>query len=332
MKENITENILYDYFAGRSTPLQKKMIKEWLSDNANEDIFYYYLAQWETKRPQYEADRERGLSNYKAFLNDGKEYPFYSKKPEKSKKLFFLNIRNFLIAASVLFVLTFGIYLSKDFFLYKTYTTKNQNQETIMLSDGSKVILNANSTIKVPNDLKESSLREVWLKGEAFFSVAHKSANTRFIVHTENLNIEVLGTKFNVQNRRGKTEVVLNEGKIRLTSNEGGKSQIKTVLMKPNQLVSFANSDTALRIQTVKSENYSAWHHNKLVFKDTKLSDVAHTLEDFYGVKIIISDDKINNRELTGTLPNDDLSVVLKSLAATHNIEIIQSKDQIIWR
>ena len=332
MKDNITENILYDYFAGRSTSLQKKMIKEWLSDTSNEDVFYHYLAEWETKNPQYEPDKEKGLSNYKAFLVQEEQYPFQSQTPAKSKKFFFFNLKTFAVAASIALILGTTFYFTQDYFFYKTYNTNNQSKETIILPDGSEVILNANSSIKVPNDLKENPLREVWLLGEAYFSVAHKPDKTRFIVHTENLNIEVLGTKFNVQNRRGKTEVVLNEGKIKLTSNESGKSEIKSVMMKPNQLVSFAKNDTLLSIKAVKFEIYNAWQNNKLVFKDTKLSEVAHALEDYYGVKIVISDDKINNRQLTGTLPNDDLSVVLKSLAVTHNLEIIQSKDQIIWR
>ena len=331
MKKEISEHILFDYFSGRATPLQKKMIKEWLTEKENEDIFYYNLAQWESKRPQYEANRALSLENYKAFMA-GEKYPFYSQQPVKRGFWFFNNLRFLSIAASVILVLGISIYLSKDYFLYDTYSTGNGNLQTVGLADGSQVILNANSKIKIPKNLRDSDLREVWLQGEAHFSVAKRPDKTRFVVHTENLDIEVLGTKFNVQNRRGKTEVVLDEGKIKLISKIGETTKIKSTLMKPGELVSFTPRDTTFNIKTVKTEKYNAWQNNKLAFEDATLSEVAKALEDYYGVKIVISNQNLNNRQLTGTLPNDDLSIVMKSLSVSHNLEIIQTKNQITWR
>jgi transmembrane sensor len=332
MKHNITENILYDYFAGRATPLQKKMIQEWLAQEGSENIFYYHLAIWEAGRPQYQPDQQESLVHYQAFLAGEQNYPFNSQKPTQSKFSFFFNLRYLSLAASVIVLLGLGVFFSKDYFLYDTYSTGNGNLQTVGLADGSQVTLNANSEIKIPKNLSDSDLREVWLQGEAYFSVAKRPAKTRFVVHTDNLDIEVLGTKFNVQNRRGKTEVVLNEGKIKLTSILNGSTKTQSAYMRPGQLATVDQRDTTFKVKAVNVDRYNAWQSNKLAFDEATLGEVAKTLEDYYGVKIVISNEKALNRLLTGTLPNDDLSAVMKAIAASHNLEIIQTKNQIIWR
>ena len=83
--------------------------------------------------------------------------------------------------------------------------------ETAQLSlpDGSQVVLNANSSISFLPDWDEKKERTVTLEGEAFFSISHTVDHQKFIVHSKNIEVEVLGTAFNVNNRRGKSQVVL---------------------------------------------------------------------------------------------------------------------------
>ncbi|MEJ7830748.1 MAG: FecR family protein, partial [Segetibacter sp.] len=94
------------------------------------------------------------------------------------------------------------------------------NLKSVVLPDSSLVVLNANSTIKFSNKWGKSKSREVWLQGEAFFNVRHINKDSsyiekyeQFIVHTDELIVEVLGTSFDIRQRRGKTEVVLETGK-----------------------------------------------------------------------------------------------------------------------
>ena len=203
--------------------------------------------------------------------------------------------------------------------------------KNILLEDGSEVTLNANSTLKVPKDLTTDQFREVWLEGEGFFSIAKKPNHVRFLVHANNVSVEVLGTKFNVNNRRGNTEVVLTEGSVRLTSDLPRKDNA-VLYMKPGDMVSLSSRDTTFKRKVVVPEKYSAWQSNKLVFEDTPLFEVAQKLEDYYGVQIVIQDKTIADRQLTGTLPNNDLGIVLKSLSASHNLSIQREEDQIIFR
>src|SRR5690606_18122735 len=98
-----------------------------------------------------------------------------------------------------------------------TYTTAFGEVKTILLPDSSEIILNANSTLSYATHWNKSKAREVFLSGEAFFKVQEKpvaSGYAKFVVHTGNLDIEVLGTQFNVHHRRNKTQVVLNSGKV----------------------------------------------------------------------------------------------------------------------
>jgi ferric-dicitrate binding protein FerR (iron transport regulator) len=223
------------------------------------------------------------------------------------------------------------IYFFSGQIFYDTYVTSYGMTKNILLEDGSEVTLNANSTLRVPKDLITNEVREVWLEGEGFFSIAKRPNYVRFLVHANNVNVEVLGTKFNVNNRRGNTEVVLSEGSVKLTSDLQEKNNA-VLYMKPGDMVSLSQRDAIFKRKVVVPEKYSAWQSNKLVFEDTPLYEVAQKIEDYYGVQIVIQDKTIADRQLTGTLPNNDLGIVLKSLSASHNLSIQREENQIIFR
>ena len=329
MKEIVTERILNLYFENRATPHEKLLIKEWLKEAGNEEVFYHYLAIWEANHLQFNADEEKATGRFRRFL-DGSDGPKINKR-DVSRKLFpRVNIKYASIAAAVTALICFTFYLSQEYFFYDTYSTAYGMTKNILLDDGSEITLNANSKLKVPKDLVNNNIREIWLDGEAFFSVAKRPDGVKFSVHTDNLNIEVLGTKFNVSNRRGKTEVVLNEGSVKLTSEVDNTNAI--LYMKPGDFVSLSQSDTTFKRKIVKPEKHNAWQSNKLMFQDAPLREVAQKIEDYYGVKIEIEDEEVGDRQLTGTLPNNDLGIVLRSLSASHNLEIQREDNRIIFR
>jgi transmembrane sensor len=322
------EHTLFEYFAGRATSLQKKMIEQWLKEPGNEEIFYAQLARWEEQSLQYTIDAESALESYRSFLkaNESVVVPPATKR-QSSVRLGYHTRKLGSLAASIVLVLGLGLYWARDYFLYKTYHTKYGNVEAFYLPDGSRVTMNANSTLKVSTHLETNTIREVWLTGEAFFSVAHRPAHNRFIVHTETMDIVVLGTKFNVVNRRGKTEVVLNEGKVKLLPTQNRAK--KPLIMQPGDCATLALTDTVVNRKVVKPERYSAWRENKLVFEDTPLKEVVQMLNDYYGTRIVLKNTTLRNRQLTGTLPNDDLTVVLNSLSMTYHLQVVRENDRI---
>jgi ferric-dicitrate binding protein FerR (iron transport regulator) len=123
------------------------------------------------------------------------------------------------------------------------HTTHYGETARIKLPDGSMVVLNAHSTLTY-NDWSEGQTREVWLNGEAFFEVQKKhdaTGRVKFVVHTGDLNVEVLGTRFNVSNRGLRTQIVLEEGKVRLRYEQETE---KVIDMQPGELVEYVNADT----------------------------------------------------------------------------------------
>jgi ferric-dicitrate binding protein FerR (iron transport regulator) len=214
----------------------------------------------------------------------------------------------------------------KDQFLYDVHSTSYGMTKNVLLPDGSEVTLNANSTLKVPKDLATDVLREVWLDGEAFFSIAKRPGHIRFTVHTTNLDVEVLGTKFNVNNRRGKTEVVLSEGSVKLVSSNDASNPL---IMKPGDYVSLSKAEPVFMKKAVEPETFTAWQTNKLIFEETPLKIVADKIEDYYGVDVEILDPDVELMQLTGTLPNNDLGIVLRSLQASHNLKIERDGNRI---
>jgi ferric-dicitrate binding protein FerR (iron transport regulator) len=333
MNELVTDRILNAYFENRATPHEKLLIKEWLKEERSEEIFYQHLAVWEAKHLQYTANEDKASAKFRKFL-DAETFERPGHLQQRLTRNLFSKTSYFRytgIAASILMLMSFAVYFFSDHIFYDTYVTSYGMTKNILLDDGSEVTLNANSILKVPENLVTSQSREVWLEGEGFFSITKKPNHVRFLVHTDNLNVEVLGTKFNVSNRRGNTEVVLSEGSVRLTS--GLHENDNAVLyMKPGDMVSLSPRDTTFRRKVVAPEKYSAWQSNKLVFEDTPLNEVAQKIEDYYGVKVVIQDKTIADRQLTGTLPNNDLGIVLKSLSASHNLSIHREENQIIFR
>jgi ferric-dicitrate binding protein FerR (iron transport regulator) len=281
---------------------------------------------------QFTPNEEKANAQFRKFLNaETFERPGHRQPLSKRTISSTFYFRYASIAASILLLVSVAVYLFSDNLFYDTYATSYGMTKNILLEDGSEVTLNANSVLKVPKNLLASESREVWLEGEGFFSIAKRPNHVRFLVHTDNLNVEVLGTKFNVSNRRGNTEVVLSEGSVRLTS-DLQKEEQSVLYMKPGDMVTLSQRDTTFKRKVVAPAKYNAWQSNKLVFEDTPLNEVAQKLEDYYGVEIVIEDKTIANRLLTGTLPNNDLGIVLKSLSASHNLNIQREENQIIFR
>jgi len=208
------------------------------------------------------------------------------------------------------------------------YTTGFAETETVTLPDGSRVILNANSSLKLAPAWHSDEAREVWLEGEAFFQVSKKpgAGNARFIVHTNHLRVEVLGTQFNVNNRRGKTEVVLTEGKVKLNDGDNHRD----LVMQPGDYVEYSDQQPAFSRKKVDPSVYSSWKNNRLIFTDTPLGEVAQRLEDNYGLQVVFQDPSLQELAFTGNFPANDLSFFLQVLSRSLDITVTRNGNQII--
>lgn len=205
------------------------------------------------------------------------------------------------------------------------FTTSYEETRNIELPDGTEVTLNANSSIHFHADWEskadgfEDPPRQVWLKGEAFFSVKHLQNGRKFIVHTDDLDVEVLGTTFNVNSRRSKTKVVLNSGKVKLNAKHADQQEL---VMKPGELAEFSSEEWKFIKENVDAEIYTSWKNKLLVFDDTPIHKIVQMMEDIYGYQVTLSDPALGDMVFSATVRSDDMETFLTLLARSCNVKI----------
>lgn len=188
-----------------------------------------------------------------------------------------------------------------------------------VLTDGTQVTMNANSRLQYAPEWKKGSDREVWLSGEAFFHVSKTPEKSRFIVHLDRCDVIVTGTRFNVVNRPGKENVLLEEGSVTLRA-AGGDS----INMHPGDFIAFDKD--RLRNGFARPDSLMAWKERKLIFDNTPLPELVNIVYDQYGVRIQLAGDSTETKTVFGILPNNNLEVLLKGLELTGQFEVIRQE------
>ncbi|NPA37404.1 MAG: FecR family protein [Chlorobi bacterium] len=177
------------------------------------------------------------------------------------------------------------------------------------LPDSSVVWLNSGAKISYKADFIKN--REIRLKGKAYFEVTHLN-NTKFTVEFTNGLVEVLGTRFSINDKgNGNFNVILAEGKVRALI---GKEQ-KPVILKPNQILEVNGSHHT--VNKINAENSIAWKEGKLIFRNTSLSEVARQLSEYYNVDVKLIGKDLQNLTYRGTFKDEKLEDVLKLLNLT---------------
>lgn len=214
-------------------------------------------------------------------------------------------------------------------------STRNGSKTTITLPDGSKVWLNASSSLTYNKDFG-GDIREVELSGEAFFEVEPATSpvtaqKTPFIIHTRHIDVRVLGTAFNVRSYPGdkQTETSLVHGKVEVLIHNRPDEKI---ILHPNEKLVVKNEDSTAVVTgkpvasgkepfySVGKLNYTeadsilietAWVQNKLVFNNESLLEIAQKMERWYNVQISFKDEKIQAERFSGTFENETVQQAL---------------------
>lgn len=196
------------------------------------------------------------------------------------------------------------------------------------LADGTKVWLNSGSELQFPIRFN-GEMREVKLKGEAFFEVT-KNAKQPFRVNAKELNIDVLGTSFNVisYDDDTQTEVALIDGKVSLSA-EKGEVNKDFGTMCPGHRAVFKEGSQEIKIEKAEVDKYISWRDGNLIFNDDPMEDVVRRLSRWFNVEIVVNDPEINSYIYTATFRNENLEQVLKllKLSAPIDYRSIESKE-----
>lgn len=208
----------------------------------------------------------------------------------------------------------------------RRYATVMGETRTLELPDHSVVRLNVNSTIRYSGEWDNERPREVWLDGEAFFTVQHQRNNRRFIVHTTDVDIQVVGTEFNVNTRRVKTQVVLSTGVVKLVLNKrnasGARGAQPPITMEPGDMVTYSAATEELSNKRVDPAAYASWRSGVLSFDETPVAEVIRSLQDNLGLAIRLEDDSLGRQTYTGSIPINNIEVFFKTLERSFNVHI----------
>ena len=203
------------------------------------------------------------------------------------------------------------------------YHTDYGQHRNVSLADGTTVIMNANSTLEVlPNWWGWGESREVRLTGEAFFKVAKKKGfgDKRFIVHTQKVDVVVLGTHFNVFSRARGSQVVLNSGRVKLQLNREGQSG--SILMKPGELVGLYEGTENPVKKKVDPERYNDWTRQQWIMDGTTLREVTSRIEETFGLEVTFASPDIAQERMTGVISTENLDDLLDALAKVNELQV----------
>lgn len=327
MKEGISKELVFNYFSGRATVFEKELIDQWASDAQGKELLFVWLQEWENNNLQYQADVEKGLSKHWIRMSAQEDRPLYEDNQPAFNDSPVLWRRNSIwFAAAVVLIMLSGGWLFRDNIRYKTFSTGFTETKRLVLTDGSKVAINANSSLRVPRFGFGQKTREVYLSGEADFSISHTKDHKRFIVHaTDNLDIEVLGTEFNVYARPRGTKVVLNKGKVQLNYRHG--TSVRQLTMAPGDLVTMDQNGFKSVKKMDNPQNFSAWKAHRFIFENESLLEICHLFEDNFGVKVQIPDSTLARQTISGSFTALNAEELLEILTDDSGLSYQKSDD-----
>ena len=204
--------------------------------------------------------------------------------------------------------------------VYNTLSLPKGKTFRIMLSDGTAVNMNAGSSLRYPVNFRSNESRRVFLTGEAYFDVA-KDKERPFIVSSGNLEVEVLGTEFNVSSysEDAHIEVVLVEGAVNL--NTKGELEENPIELSPGQRGSYSRDSKNIHIDTVNTNMYTSWMQGHLVFRELTFDQILTKLERHYNIEILNTNTELGKVVFNASFNEVKIEEVLSFFNDTHEIE-----------
>lgn len=278
------KEILYKFFDRQASPEEKEAIKQWLK---------------ESPANQEELIRERQFFGAMIMNSPALEDQNRKSIKPRGRKILWEVMK---IAAVVLLTTTTVLFFMKS---RTTWDEKEQpwlsvivpsgQRANIVLPDGTSVWLNARTQLRYPG-VFSGDKREIELNGEAYFEVA-RDTEKPFLVHTDKCEIEVLGTKFNVDAYADSEDfhAALMEGSVRVTNKS---SRVNSLLLQPNCQTTFR--DGVLTAEEITDFDYYRWREGLVCFRETGFVQLMHRFEKCYGVRIEIKNPALLEYAFTG--------------------------------
>lgn len=316
---NIDE-LLAKRLAGETTPQEEGLIESWLQESPDNSRYFDSLQRLWSQAPTARAatlrpiDTERALQKVKAQIPPAapiaRRISMYQWMPAAAAALA-------LVVAAVFF-----------------FRNPSETQEvqiaaaattlTDTLTDGSVVVLNRNSALRIAGNFNKKE-RRMRLEGEAYFEVAHDREKP-FVIEVQQLEVKVVGTEFNVDNRSepGRVKVSVTEGKVQLSA--GAQSLL---LVAGEQAVYESATGNITRVAQ-PNPNVLAYKNRLFDYEATPLGQVVRELSDVYGVDISLKNKALENCSLHGRYENLELDRVLDLIADAFSLTVEKKDGKVV--
>ena len=309
LDKNKIDELLPRYCEGQVTEEERLLVETWMNESEEnrrvaKQIHSLYLAT-DTIHVMKKVDTEKALSRVKGRITGRKKTMWW----EWAQR-----------AAAVLFIPLLVVQLvhywggdEQELAQMLEVKTNPGMTTSLTLSDGTVVFLNSESRLTYPSHFNGDT-RNVTLQGEAYFEVT-RNEEIPFKVHTEELDVKVLGTKFNFRNYKDDLEakVCLLEGKVALNTRQ------KETVLHPDQQALLDKKTGKLSVSGTKAAYSAEWTNDRLYFDEVLLSDIIKELERSYDVKITVADDTLNTIRFYGNFRKREQSIqeIMNVLSST---------------
>lgn len=307
-KANISDHLLISYLNQTIAADKKQLVDEWLAQSSENQL--------ELDKIELAWKRADGLKDFEAIDLD-KNWLSLQRKMGSNKKQSGFGWQVWKYAAAVLLIATVAFLILRPQDVVIQQMTAYGGQKEVVLSDGTVVWLNKGASLDYPETFS-ADRREVSLKGEAFFDVAHNPEKP-FVVTADGTTTEVLGTTFTITEQEGEVlKLVLATGKVRFTKDN------QQAILTPGQMIEVDGNGKVTKAEN-KNQNFMSWKTKKLTFDNTPMKEVIGEISKLYGIVLEIEDKGFLTCPLTTTFQDETLEDVLETIELLFNIDIQQN-------
>lgn len=299
-KEYLLE-LIYEALTGNISKDDAQKLADWRLESAENNAFYQEAVVF---FEMMDFGQQLNDNEIEAAYNE-----FLNKKEVKVVPLYKRILPHISIAAALVITFFIGQYiadLKNNNVVETVFAVDKGSKSKTTLPDGTEVWLNSETKLKVSRNFGKKD-RRVKLEGEAFFDVAHNKAKP-FIVETSALDVKVHGTSFNLSSYpKEETRVALFKGSVELLSANG-----QSVMMKPDELMSYSAETGKFILLNETLENEYAWRDSRFIFKNEKFEQIVSRLERVFNVDISVMNRKVLSKKFTGDfVQNESLPEML---------------------
>ncbi len=330
MQEAQYDRLINRFLAGEATERESQELEAWLKASPeHRQIFAEAEALWQNAKavePAHVPEFNDFWQKIEARLDEQEAPPRASVIPLNRPMAWEIKARFFddkiklrwLAAAAVLIIMIGGAALYRTLFNREApqiCRTQNAQRLRVSLPDGSQVELNAGSEIKFSKAFTDS-IRVVAFAGQGYFEV--QPDPRPFIVQTENAQVRVLGTKFDLKARQRKTQLIVKEGMVALRS--AALAAESGVILRADEMSVCFDNLPPQKPERVNAEYWLGWLRHKFVFDKMPLREVVEELQRSYDHEIRLADPELGKLALTGEFEQEPLEEILSAICLALNL------------